>query len=82
MNNKLENTLFDSLAQIIEQGKQQVVAQVNSVLTLTYWHVGKKINEHVLNKERAEYDEKLLPISPKSLSSNMEKALRLEMFGG
>lgn len=55
MSQEVEKTLFKDLAQIIEQGKQQVVAQVNSVLTITYWHVGKKINEHILKNERAEY---------------------------
>ncbi|MFY8186382.1 MAG: PDDEXK nuclease domain-containing protein [Flavobacterium sp.] len=55
MSQEIEKILFSDLAQIIEQGKQQVIAQVNSVLTLTYWHVGKKINEHILENKRAEY---------------------------
>lgn len=42
MNQDIEKTLFKDLAQIIEQGKQQAISQVNSVLTLTYWHIGKK----------------------------------------
>ncbi|MBK8516654.1 MAG: DUF1016 family protein [Saprospiraceae bacterium] len=60
MGQEVEKILFKDLAKIIEQGKQQVVAQVNSVLTLTYWHLGKKINDHFLNKERAEYGEKVV----------------------
>ena len=65
MEKDVEKVLFSDLAQIIEQGKKQVVAQVNSVLTLTYWHVGKKINEHILNNERAEYGKEV--ISPIAL---------------
>jgi hypothetical protein len=53
MSKEIEKSLFSDLSQIIEQGKQQAVAQVNSTQTLTYWYVGKKINEHIL---------KLLPI--------------------
>lgn len=60
MSQEIEKVLFGDLTQIIEQGKQQAVAQVNSVLTLTYWHVGKKINEHILNKERAEYGKEIV----------------------
>ena len=60
MDQEIEKGLFKDLTQIIEQGKQQVVAQVNSVLTLTYWHVGKKINEHILNNERAEYGKEIV----------------------
>lgn len=60
MSQEVEKTLFKDLAQIIEQGKQQVVAQVNSVLTLTYWHVGKKINEHILKNERAKYGKEIM----------------------
>jgi hypothetical protein len=43
MNKDIDKLLFSDLAQIIEQGKSQLVTQVNSVLTLTYWHVGKKL---------------------------------------
>lgn len=33
---------------------------MNSVLTLTYWHIGHTINAHILNNERAAYGEKLV----------------------
>ena len=60
MSKEIEKSLFSDLAQIIEKGKQQAVAQVNTALTLTYWHVGKKINEHILNNERAEYGKEIV----------------------
>lgn len=50
-----ELSLFRELAEIIEQGKQQITAQVNSTITFTYWQIGKRINAHVLNNQRAEY---------------------------
>jgi hypothetical protein len=55
-----EKILFTDLAQIIQQGKRQVTKQVNSVLTLTYWHVSKKINEHILENKRAEYAQEIV----------------------
>jgi predicted nuclease of restriction endonuclease-like (RecB) superfamily len=60
MKNAIENTLFNDLAKIIEQGKRQVVIQVNSVLTLTYWHVGQTINAHILDNQRAEYAQEIV----------------------
>jgi predicted nuclease of restriction endonuclease-like (RecB) superfamily len=30
------------------------------VLTLTYWHIGKKINEHILENKRAEYGKEIV----------------------
>jgi len=47
--------LFAELETLIEQSKKQVVSQVNSILTLTYWQIGKKINTHILQNKRAEY---------------------------
>lgn len=69
MSKEIEKSLFGDLARIIEQGKQQAVAQVNTALTLTYWHVGKKINEHILNNARAEYGKQIVP----TLSAQLEK---------
>jgi predicted nuclease of restriction endonuclease-like (RecB) superfamily len=55
--NKLtsETILFNEIAALIELSKMQVVAQVNSTMTLLFWRVGKRINEFVLNHKRAEY---------------------------
>jgi predicted nuclease of restriction endonuclease-like (RecB) superfamily len=64
MAQKSEKVLFQDLAQIIEQGKKQLAVQVNSTITLTYWHVGKKINEHILNNKRADYGKRIvLPVA-------------------
>lgn len=53
--------LFGDLSAIIEKGKQQITAQVNSSITITYWHIGKKINDHILNNERAQYGKEIVP---------------------
>jgi len=52
--------LLKDLAYIIKQGKRQATAQVNSVLTITYWHIGSRINEHILGNERAEYGKEIV----------------------
>ena len=56
----LDVMLFHDLTHIIEQGKNQLVKQVNSTITLVYWQVGKKINEHILNNQRAEYAKEIV----------------------
>ncbi|MCK5808574.1 hypothetical protein KAH37_06290 [bacterium] len=58
--NTNEQQLFTELAVLIEQSKNQVVAQVNSILTLTYWQVGKKINDNILHNKRAEYGKQIV----------------------
>jgi predicted nuclease of restriction endonuclease-like (RecB) superfamily len=60
MSNKIDKILFTDLAQIIEHGKSQLTKQVNSTLTHTYWHIGKKINEHILENKRAEYAQEIV----------------------
>jgi len=57
---KSDNQLFSDLSQIIEQGKNEVARQVNSTLTLVYWQVGKKINEHILDNQRGAYGKQIV----------------------
>jgi predicted nuclease of restriction endonuclease-like (RecB) superfamily len=75
MSNGLKNSLPDSragdllrdLKPLIDQGRNQAVAAVNSAVTITYWHVGKRINEEVLHGERAEYGKQVLMSLAKEL---------------
>lgn len=52
--------LLRDIKVLIEQGRAQAVAAVNSALTLTYWQVGKRINEELLHGERAEYGKQVV----------------------
>ncbi len=62
-----EKLLLD-LQELIERGHHQAVASVNSAMTLTYWHVGKRINEEVLKGERAEYGKQIVVSLSKELT--------------
>ena len=57
---KIDKNLFQDLSEIIEQSKKQLAVQVNSTLTITYWQIGKRINDDVLQNQRAEYGKQLL----------------------
>lgn len=50
-----EQSLFNELSLLIEQSQQEVVAQVNSSLTMLFWHIGSRINQSILQNKRAEY---------------------------
>ncbi len=60
--------LLCDLKALIEQGRRQAVAAVNSALALTYWHVGKRINEEILQGERAEYGKQVVVSLAKELA--------------
>ena len=56
----INNSLFADVKQIIEQGRGQVAQAVNVGVTATYWNVGKRINDDVLENKRAEYGKQIL----------------------
>lgn len=64
MSSELEKTqehqLFNELATLIEQSKQKLVVVANSSLTILFWQVGKRINEEILQNDRAEYGKQII----------------------
>jgi predicted nuclease of restriction endonuclease-like (RecB) superfamily len=55
-----DKQLFNELTQLIEHTKTQVTMQVSSSVTLMFWEIGKKINEHVLLHKRADYGQQIV----------------------
>lgn len=54
------DSLFIEIKQIVDQNRRQVANVINTVLTSTYWHIGKTIASDVLNNQRAEYGKQVL----------------------
>jgi predicted nuclease of restriction endonuclease-like (RecB) superfamily len=50
-----EDALYKELSLLIEKSKQKAVSKVKSTVNLLFWQIGKKINEEILHKKRAEY---------------------------
>ena len=50
-----EDILYTELSLLIEKSKQKAVSQVKSAVNLLFWQIGKKINDEILHKKRAEY---------------------------
>ncbi|MDT0678483.1 PDDEXK nuclease domain-containing protein [Autumnicola musiva] len=67
--NGLQHNLVEELSQLIEQGKHQIAVQVNSTMTLVFWEVGKRINEEILQNERADYGKNIVT----TVSSQLKK---------
>lgn len=74
MEKDIEQQLFQDLAHIIEQGKNQVAKQVNSTINLVYWQVGYKINTHILENKRAEYAKEIVATLATQLKESFGKS--------
>lgn len=60
MNEITNNSLFEQIKNLIEQTKNNVAIAVNSSLTMMYWHIGKLINDEILQNKRAEYGKEIV----------------------
>ena len=65
----MPNRLLQELSLLIEQSRQQVAVQANSSLTLLFWQVGRRINNEILQNQRAAYGKQIVP----TLSAALEK---------
>ena len=57
---KTDEVLFDEIRSLIEQTRLRVASTVNSALVLMNWHIGKRINDEILQNKRAEYGEQIV----------------------
>jgi predicted nuclease of restriction endonuclease-like (RecB) superfamily len=51
--------LVQELRELILESRSNVSRVVNTALTMTYWQVGKRINEEIFKNERAEYGKQI-----------------------
>ncbi|OOF87844.1 nuclease [Rodentibacter ratti] len=59
--NSVNNIVFiDEISQLIRSTKQRMATAVNAELTLLYWHIGHRINQYILQGERAEYGQEII----------------------
>lgn len=52
--------LVKEISLYIEESKQQLAITVNATLSLLYWQIGKRINEEILQNQRAEYGKEIV----------------------
>ncbi|MDR2346577.1 MAG: PDDEXK nuclease domain-containing protein [Planctomycetaceae bacterium] len=64
----LSKNLFSEITLLIEQSKSGVQIYANSTLTMLYWHIGKLINDDILQNKRAEYGKQIVPLLASQLT--------------
>lgn len=63
-----EKQLAFEIKLLIEQSRQQVAVAVNATLSRLYWQIGKRINEEVLQNQRAEYGKEIVATLSRQLT--------------
>lgn len=76
--------LINDLVTLIEEGKTQLAFAANATITLTYWKIGHRINNDVLENQRAEYGKQIVATVSRQLTAKYgrsfeEKSLRRMM---
>ncbi|HSN78512.1 MAG TPA: PDDEXK nuclease domain-containing protein [Anaerolineae bacterium] len=61
--------LLAEIRQMIEETREAVASTVNAGLTLLYWRIGKRINDEVLQGERADYGKAIVATLGKELEA-------------
>lgn len=60
--------LLGTIKQLIDESRQQVAVTVNATITALYWQVGKKINNEILQNNRAEYGKQIVSTLSRQLT--------------
>ncbi|TAE18476.1 MAG: DUF1016 family protein [Bacteroidetes bacterium] len=70
---EIEKQLFEEVAQLIEESKNAVAISVNVALTTRNWHIGKRVQETILQQKRAGYGKTLVESLSKELLQRFDK---------
>lgn len=79
-----DDDLIHELKNLIGSAKQQAQLQVNAQMTLLYWQLGHRLQDHLLNNQRADYAKQIVKQVAQQLTSDYgkgfnEKSLRKMM---
>jgi len=78
VNNELApNSLYREIAELIEQGRRSISAHANNAAILTFWHIGKRINEDILQSRRADYGKQIVSALSTQLTENFGRSFEL-----
>ncbi|OQX93222.1 MAG: cytoplasmic protein [Tenericutes bacterium 4572_104] len=70
----LNNNFLEDIKTLVKQGKTEIARTINRTISTTYWYIGKRINEEILQNSRAEYG--------KEIVKTLSHALTLEFGKG
>ena len=69
-----KNDVLLDVCRLIEEGRQQLSFAANAAVTYTYWRVGKRINNDVLNNKRAGYGKQIVVSLSRQLTAQYGKS--------
>ena len=69
------NAIYTDIKTLIVEARTTVAKQVNQVLTVTYWQIGKLIQTKILNSGRAEYGDATIKKLSKELTKEFGKGV-------
>ena len=56
-----QNDLFATVSGLIEEARRALARQASSATVFLFWRIGQRINSEILNNQRAEYGQKIVP---------------------
>ena len=60
--------LLEELRRMIEESRRSLAWAVNAAMTMLYWRIGTRINQEILQGERAEYGKQIVASVSQELS--------------
>jgi len=73
------NRLVSDIGSLLEQGRRQAVSALNTAITLTYWHIGKRVVEfEQKGKTKAEYGTKLIEMLSNDLKQKYGRGFSVD----
>ena len=67
--NITHTSLLKEISELVEQARKRVAVTANHETTMLYWNIGKRINDEILNNQRAEYGKQITAILSQQLKN-------------
>jgi hypothetical protein len=77
---KTNSRLINELVSLIEEGKKQIAYAANATTTLTYWNIGKRINNDILENQRADYGKQIVVAVSRQLTAQYGRSFEEKSF--
>jgi len=72
-----EDKLFADLSRIIENRRNRIIRQANNEKVFMLWEIGKRINDEILNNQRAEYGKQIVATVSRQLQMKYGSAFNI-----
>ncbi|HEX8376240.1 MAG TPA: PDDEXK nuclease domain-containing protein [Pedobacter sp.] len=72
-NENITEKLFSDITCLVNEARNRVAIIVNREITILNWNIGKAINNHLLNNNRAEYGERIVATMSQQLTETFGK---------